>query len=300
MFQEDINKSTKAVENVAEVPSVAYTSINNLFESVVGYLPKIMAGIFVLFIFWAFGKILKHIFLKTSERAKLAPRLRVLISRLLAGIVFLFGTFTALTVIIPKFDFGDLIAGLGFTSFIIGFATKDILNNFLSGILVLWHEPFKIGDYVSVKSNRGEVEHIGIRATQLRMYDGERVLIPNGEMYSSTLIIRGAGTKRRMKLKISTSYKANIEETKATIQKVLFEAEGVDDNPKPSVYVTDLASDGVNLSIYFWINTDENSPMGVFDDIASNIKGALNKLGIILYTPTLAVLKEKDILPDKN
>ena len=189
-----------------------------------------------------------------------------------------------------------MIAGLGFSSFIIGFATKDILNNFLSGILVLWQEPFKIGDYLFVKGNQGVVEHIGVRATRLRMDDGERILIPNGEMYSSSLIIREARTTRRMNLKISVSYKSRIRKVKKIIHTVLLEAVGVENDPKPNVYVTDLAAEGVSLSIYFWIDTDENSPIGVFDDIATEIKESLNDSGITLYPPTVAVLKEKENL----
>ncbi len=296
MLQENTNTSTNTLENAVEIPNVAYQSINNLLDSIMAHSPKILAGVFVLLIFWVFGKIVKFIFLKTSKKAKLDPRLRLLVSRLLVILVFILGIFTAMTVVIPKFSFGDLIAGLGFTSFIIGFATKDILNNFLSGILVLWQEPFKIGDYLFVNKNQGAVEHIGVRATRLRMDDGERILIPNGEMYSSTLTIRDAGTKRRMNLKISTSYKADIGETKAIIQKVLLEEKGVENNPNPNVYVADLASEGVNLSIYFWIDTDENSPIKVFDSIATNIKESLNNSGVTLYPPTVAILKEKENL----
>lgn len=300
MLQGNTNTSTNVVENAAEISGVAYQSINSLVESFVGHLPKIVGGLFVLFVFWVIAKLLRRIFLSTSAKAGVDPRLVTLISRLLVLSVFVLGVFTALTVMIPSFGFGDLIAGLGFTSFIIGFATKDILSNFLSGILVLWQEPFKIGDYVFVKGNQGQVEHIGVRATRLRMDDGERILIPNGEMYSSTLIIRESGTKRRMKLKISTSYKADIRETKGIIKKVLFEAQGVDNTPKPNVYVTDLASEGVSLSVYFWIDSEKNSPIGVFDDIATAIKESLNKSGITLYPPTVAVLKEKEVLRQIN
>jgi len=296
MLQENTNTAAKVVENAAEIPSVTYQSVSNLAEAFTAYSPKILAGIFVLAIFWIAGKILKFIFLSTSKKANLDTRLRVLISRLLVFAISILGVFTALTVIIPNFSFGDLVAGLGFTSFIIGFATKDILNNFLSGILVLWQQPYKVGDYIFVNDNQGAVEHIGVRATRLRMDDGERILIPNGEMYSRSLIIRDAGTQRRMNLKISTSYKASIKETKEIIQKVLFEAEGVDNSPNPDVYVTDLASDGVNLSVYFWIDTDKNSPIKVFDNITTNIKELLNNSGITLYPPTVAVLKEKENL----
>ena len=141
---------------------------------------------------------------------------------------------------------------------------------------------------------------IGVRATRLRMDDGERILIPNGEMYSTSLIIRDAGTERRMNLKISVSYKSKIAKVKEIIYRVLFEADGVENDPKPNVFVMDLNAEGINLSIYFWINTKENSPIGVFDDVATEIKESLNDSGITLYPPTVAVLREKEDLREIN
>lgn len=297
MFQ---NNSNSVVKDASEATSVAYSSIEQMWFSFIEHLPKILAGLIFFAIFWLLGKIFKSIFLAASRKTKLDVRLRILFSRLAVVLFFIVGLFTALTVMIPKFGFGDLIAGLGFSSFIVGFATKDILNNFLSGILVLMQEPFKIGDYVFVKDNQGEVEHIGVRATRLRMDDGERILIPNGEMYSSSLIIRDAGTKRRMSLKISVSYKSKIKRVKEIIHKVLHDANGVEFEPAPNVFVTDLSSEGINISVYFWINTEENSPIKVFDELATEIKESLNESDVTLYPPTVAVLKDRGELPDAD
>lgn len=294
------NTILEVAEKTIESPGMVYEALEKLWISFINQFPNIIAGVIVLIIFWIIGKILRKIFLSTSKKTQLDSRLVTLFSRLLVVVIFVLGIFTALTVIIPNFGFGDLVTGLGFSSFIIGFATKDILKNFFSGILVLMQEPFKIGDYVFIKDNQGEVEHIGVRATRLRMDDGERILIPNGEMYSSSLIIRDAGTKRRMNLKISVSYKSNIKQVKEIIHKVLFDAEGVEFDPKPFVYVMDLNAEGINLSIYFWVNTNKNSPIQVFDDIATNIKESLNEEGITLYPPTVAVLKEKEKLREIN
>lgn len=283
MLQENANTSTKFIENASEVTNVARQSIENLLNSIVAQLPYILAGLLVLLLFWLAAKVVKSIFWAATKRTHLDDRLRILFSRLIVVMIVILGIFTALTVIIPTFSFGDLITGLGFTSVVIGFATKDILSNLLSGVLILWQQPFQIGDYVSVGSNQGKVEYIGVRASRLRKDDGELVLIPNGDMYSSALTIRGAGAQRRMNLKISIGYKANVTEAKTIIRQVLANSNEVESDPKPNVYVADLASDGVNLSIYFWINTDKNSPIEVFDRIATEIKETLQKAEIELY-----------------
>lgn len=292
MFFQNSNVANGAVASAKTTYDVALQSINNLINSIVERLPYILAGILVLLLFWLLAGLIKRLFWAASKRTKLDSRLRILFSRLIGVVVFILGIFTAFTVIIPSFRFGDLIAGLGFTSFVIGFATKDILNNLFSGVLILWQQPFKIGDYIFVKSIEGKVEYIGVRATRLKKDDGEIVLIPNGEMYSNALTIRGAGAGRRMKLKVSVGYEADIDHVKVTIINALKTLEGVENEPPSKVVVTDLTSDGADLSIYFWVNTDKNSPQLVFDTVASGIKKAVDEAGIELYPPSTVIMQQ--------
>jgi len=302
MFLQNTNASAKVLENASEVTNVAYSSVNNLAEAGIALLPKLAAGIIVLIFFWLLSKGFKKVFWATSNRTRLDNRLRILFSRLIGIAILVLGIFTALTIVVPSFGFGDLIAGLGFTSFVVGFAAKDILNNLFSGVLILWKEPFKIGDYIFVKDKQGKVEYIGVRATTLKMDDGERILMPNGEMYSQPLVIRGAGAARRMKLKISIGYDAEIEQAKSKIVDVMNAMSGVVTDPKPSVYVTDLASEGVDLTIYFWINTNENKPMEVYDRVATGIKKALSKSDIEIYPTSPIIVQEAkvQILSENN
>lgn len=296
MFLQNSNtKATeKILENASEVTGTAYSSINNIYNSIIAELPLIAAGFVVLIFFWILGKIIKAVFLSTSKRTHLDERLRILFSRLISVSIFVIGFFTALTIIIPNFSFGQLVAGLGFTSFIVGFATKDILNNLLSGVLILWKQPFHIGDYIFIKDKQGEVKYIGVRATRLGMDDGEQILIPNGEMYSNALVIRSAGAHRRMRLKISIGYESKVSDAKALILRVLEQMETIVNEPAPSVYVTDLTADGINLSVYFWVDTNKNSPLKTFDEAAVGINRELREADIGLYPPTPMILKNED------
>lgn len=294
MFLQNSNKTVDVVENASQAPKIAYKSLNDLLTSAIEQLPIIAAGIIVLIIFWILAKILRKIFWATSSRTKLDNRLRVLFSRLIGTIIFVIGVFAAFTVIFPSLQFRDLIAGLGFTSFIVGFATKDILNNLLSGVLILWKQPFQIGDYIFVKDKQGKVEYIGVRATTLRMDDGEKILIPNGEMYSEALIIRNAGAERRIKQQISIGYEADIRKAKSKILELLKNIEGVSDEPQPNVYVTNLTAEGINLSIYFWINTNTYKTMDVIDQVTTAIKEELNKSNVEIYPPNSIIVQRAE------
>jgi len=288
------SNTSRIIENAWTIKDVTYDSINNILASIFERLPYILAGLLVMAIFFVLARIIRLIFWSTSGRTKLDYRLRILFSRLIVVFIVVLGIFTALTVVVPTFGFGDMITGLGFTSFVIGFATKDILNNLLSGVLILWQQPFRIGDYLFVGTNQGKVEYIGVRATQLRKDDGELILIPNGDMYSNALTIRGAGANRRMNLKISVGYESDIEQVRRTIKNALQNVSGVVAEPKPNVYVTDLAADGVNLAIYFWINTNEAKPIEVFDRVATEIKASLSRASVEMYPPNTVIVQNAE------
>ncbi|MFT3744170.1 MAG: mechanosensitive ion channel [Pyrinomonadaceae bacterium] len=288
------NANTRILDNASQITDVAWQSINNLLTTIIERLPFLLAGILVAGLFFLFGKVVRKVFLATTTRAKLDIRLRLLFSRLIVVTIALLGIFTAFTIIIPSFGFGDLIAGIGLTTFAIGFATKDILNNLLSGVLILWQQPFKIGDQIFIDKTQGRVEHIGVRATSLRKDDGELVLIPNGDMYSNMLTIRGAGTKRRMSLNVMLGYEADIDHAKADIHSALLLASGVVSEPPPNVYVTDLAAEGVKITINFWINTFEARPREVFDRAATSIMRALNRSGFEPYPPNAVIIRESN------
>lgn len=282
----------------ADVQGTVLDSIRGLLTSIFGRLPFLLAAAIVLILFWLLSKLVRYAFMAATRKARIDTRLRLLISRLIVVAVYVVGVFVALTVVIPSFDLGSLIAGLGFTSFVIGFATKDILNNFLSGVLILWQRPFEIDDYLFVGKDQGKVEYIGVRATSLRKDDGEIVLIPNGDMYSSALTIRGASAKRRMTIKFNLGYDVDVESAKQTALSAMIATDGVVTEPRPNVYVTDLAPEGVLVTANFWLDTNQSRPLAVYDRAAVSIMQALHDAEIELFPPgSMIVQRPKDDAP---
>ncbi|MEP6850405.1 MAG: mechanosensitive ion channel domain-containing protein, partial [Acidobacteriota bacterium] len=155
--------------------------------------------------------------------------------------------------------------------------------NLLSGVMILWHKPFDIGDYLFIGTHQGKVEYIGVRATSLRKDDGETILIPNGEMYSGALTVRGAGARRRMNVKISVDYDSDISRAKRCISDALKESPDVLSEPKPNIYITDLTVDGVLITVNFWIDTDKHRPIVAYDQAVSVMLKHLDEAGIELF-----------------
>ncbi|MEO6724414.1 MAG: mechanosensitive ion channel family protein [Blastocatellia bacterium] len=270
--------------------SVVWRTFTDLGESLLVRVPYIVIGLIVFLGFLLLARIIKRILLTAGERTRLDPTLADLLGRLASLVIMALGLFVAAVVIFPAFKPGDLIAGLGITSVAIGFAFKDILQNFFAGILILWRQPFVVGDQIRSSGFEGTVEEINIRSTRLKTYDGERAVLPNGDVYTNAVLVRTAYDKRRVRFTVGVGYPDSLEQARATIHRVLSETDGVLDDPGPWVYVAELAPSSVNFNVYFWVASQQANVLAVSDRVATGIKLALDAAGIDMPFPHTVVL----------
>ncbi|HEX6187321.1 MAG TPA: mechanosensitive ion channel family protein [Pyrinomonadaceae bacterium] len=270
--------------------NLLWNTLHNLWVGFLGQLPYIVIGFIVFVVFLVVARILKRVVHAAGERTRLDLTLADLLGRLASFLITVLGLFVAAVIIFPAFKPGDLITGLGITSVAIGFAFKDVLQNFFAGILILWRRPFIVGDQIRAKEYEGTVEEITVRSTRLRTYDGERAVLPNGDVYTHAVLVRTAYDKRRVKFTVGIGYPDSIEEARRTIQRVLNETEGVFRDPAPWVHVTELAPSSVNFTVYFWVQSDQVKVLDVSDRVATGIKLALDSAGIDIPFPHRVVL----------
>lgn len=273
--------------------NLLWNTLHNLWVGFLGQLPYIVIGFIVFVVFLVVARILKRVVHAAGERTRLDLTLADLLGRLASFIITVLGLFVAAVVIFPAFKPGDLITGLGITSVAIGFAFKDVLQNFFAGILILWRKPFIVGDQIRAREYEGTVEEITVRSTRLRTYDGERAVLPNGDVYTHAVLVRTAYDKRRVKFTVGIGYPDSIEEARGTIKRVLNETEGVFRDPVPWVHVTELAPSSVNFTVYFWVQSDQAKVLDVSDRVATGIKLALDSAGIDMPFPHRVVLFHK-------
>jgi small-conductance mechanosensitive channel len=213
-----------------------------------------------------------------------------LLGGLAVWIFSILGLLLAAVVIFPTFKPGDLLAGLGITLVAIGFAFKDILQNWLAGVFILWRRPFQIGDQIRTQEHEGTVEDINVRSMMLKTYDGERVVVPNSDVYTSTIVVRTAYGVRRVRFTVGVGYGCDLEAARETIRQVLETTEGVLSVPQPMAHVVELAPSQVNFTAYFWTAADQANVILVGDRVATGIKLALDGAGIDIPYPHTVVL----------
>lgn len=267
-----------------------WNSIFGMFNSFLVRLPYIVVGIVVFGVFLIIGKIVSKAIRTAGERTRLDITLADLLARIGSFVIMILGVFVAAVIIFPTFNPGDLVAGLGITSVAIGFAFKDVLQNFFAGILILWRRPFVVGDQLKFREYEGTVEEINVRSTRLKTFDGERAVIPNGDIYANAVLVKTAYDTRRVKFVVGIGYLDDIEKGRETIRQVLDGTEGVLPEPGPWIYVSELAPSSVNFTIYFWVDSQQANVLKVSDKVATNIKYALDEAGIDMPYPHSVVL----------
>lgn len=275
----------------AEISAV-WDKIESMIDSFIVLLPNMVLALIVFAIFFFVGRAIKRVVRRVTRNHRQARNLGLVLGRLAQGITVLVGLFVALSIVIPTFRAGDLVQLLGISGVAIGFAFRDILQNFLAGILILLTEPFQIDDQIVFKNFEGTVENIETRATTIRTYDGRRIVIPNAELFTNSVTVNTAFDNRRMEYDVGIGYGDDIERAKQLMLEAMHSVDEVLNDPAPDVLVMELAESSVNIRVRWWI-----APPRRIDDLRSRDKviSAIKKKvydenGIDLPYPTRQIL----------
>ena len=216
--------------------------------------------------------------------------LGVLLGGFAKWVVLLFGVLVVATIVFPSVKPADVLATLGIGSVAIGFAFKDILQNWLSGLLILYRQPFRTGDQIQSGEFEGTVEHIEARATLIRTYDGQRVVVPNSDIYTRAVTVRTAFPKRRSEYDVGIGYGDDINKACEVILEALSEVQVLAKDPAPEAIPWALDASAVNIKIRWWSDSRRADVVQAQGEVIAAVKQALSRAGIDMPFPTRVVL----------
>ena len=270
--------------------SEMWQTIERMGDGFVETLPRLVLALVVVALFYLVGKGVRAVVRRNAQRRGEQRTLELAVGRLAQAGILLVGVLVAVTAAFPSFTPANLISTLGIGGVAIGFAFKDIFQNFLAGILILVTRPFAVGDQIRFKDYEGTVEDIQTRATFLKTYDGRRVIIPNGELYTNSVTVNTAFGERRWEYDIGIGYGDDIEKARRIILHALREAEDVSPDPQADVIVVALAESTVNLRARWWTKSRIADGLTAQDRVLTRVKQALVAEGIDLPFPTRQIL----------
>jgi small-conductance mechanosensitive channel len=263
----------------------AWMTIVEMGKGFFEHLPYIIVSIAVVLIFMLLSRVAKKAVIKIGRPSLVDDVLVNILSSLAGFAVTIFGVFVAAVILFPDFNASKLIAGLGIGSVAVGFAFKDILQNFFAGLLILWQKPFTIGQQIYTQDYYGTVEDINVRATEIKTFDGQRIVIPNGAIYTNPIKVITAYDQRRTELTIGISYNSPVETARKLIEDVLTNASGVVNDPKPWIYLSEFADSSVNFQVYYWTKPEQAETLRVKNEVMSAIWHAFDEHDIEIPFP---------------
>jgi small conductance mechanosensitive channel len=271
--------------------SAAWEKVQSMVNGFFALLPNVVLASIIFAIFFIVAGTTRRLVRRLTRDRRHARNLGLILGRLAQWTILLIGLFISLSIVIPTLRAGDLVQLLGISGVAIGFAFRDILQNFLAGILILLTEPFQLDDQIIFKDFEGTVENIQTRATMIRTYDGRRIVIPNSELFTNSVTVNTAFENRRLEYDVGIGYGDDLDAAKRLILEAIRETEEVLPEPALDVLVMELAGSTVNIRARWWVKPPRRAEvLNLQDKVLTAIKKKLTANGIDLPFPTQQIL----------
>jgi small conductance mechanosensitive channel len=263
---------------------VGFFTIDNL-KSVLNDLCKVglqyIGKIILAYVVWRLGKILIKYILKFSLKALGKSQIDAGVVKFINSIAkFTLYAILLVTVVgILGFETTSLVTVFGSAALAVGISLQGSLSNFAGGILLLIFRPFKIGDYIITGTNEGTVISVEILYTRLRTADNKIVILPNGTLSNSSIInVTGIDEFRRLDIQVGVSYKADVNQAKKVLMKVMESQSDIIKEREMIVVIKSFDDNCVRLETQAWVKNDQY--MDVKYRLLEQYKNILDENGI--------------------
>jgi len=299
LAQASTRRTSERARFVTDVRASVDTAFARLLEAAISIVPRALAALLVIGVFWALAAGVRAVVRMISRRLIHDRTVENLIKQVSYYTVWLLGLIVAATAF--GLEPGALATGLGLTSLALGFALKDILSNFVSGLLILTLRPFQLGDQIVIGETEGTVERIELRATQIRTYDGRRVLVPHADTFTSRVTNNTAAPVRRGQVVCYLGYDVELQKVLRVLEEATLRADGVIAEPQPSVAIREMGQSELAFQVQFWCDSRRSDFMLTASRVRANLIDALRAAGIALPGPAVhqVVLREAGPAPDQ-
>lgn len=249
-------------------------SFNSFFNNILLIAPNIVTALVILVITFLIGRGFSKLFLGKIKRKVKDTLLAGFLGQIGKWVIYLLGALAALQVLGFGYFAASLLTGAGISAIIMGFAFKDIAENFLAGILLAINRPFNIGDIIEVDKYKGTIKNLELRTTHIRTADGRDIYIPNSALIKSSLVNYTKDGLLRLDFGIGLATETNLEEVRKLILDHLQTLDKILKIPPANVIVENLGVSTIDVRVLFWtdiLKTKTDKPDTLGDPIRSQI-----------------------------
>jgi small-conductance mechanosensitive channel len=280
-----------------EPVSILIAQLRGIARASIELLPQIAVALIVILLTAGLSKLIRSITRRGFKRTKLRKSLKELFTLLISIFVWVLGIMIAAVIVFPGLTPASMLAGLGIGSVAIGFAFKDVFENFLAGIIILFRREMRIGDYIECENIEGQVDQIAIRESHIRQTDGQLVIVPNSILFKNPVTVRTSLEKRRVTVICGVAYDVDLAEARSVIEKAVEACDTVEQDEKPiQVFAKEFGDSSINFEVTWWTGSKPVDVRSSRDQVISSIKRALDAASIEIPFP-YRTLTFKEPLP---
>lgn len=276
---------------------IMWRQVTEMARDTIALLPQLAVALVVLVLTWGLAALGSSLVGRALARTKLRPSLRDLFTLLTSISIWVLGILIAAVILFPGLTPASILAGLGIGSVAIGFAFKDVFENFLAGVIILFRREMRIGDHIECEGIEGKVAHISIRETHIRQTDGQLVIVPNAMLFKNPVYVRTDQEYRRQTIICGVAYDVDVATARQVITEAVQGCETVaqDDNPI-QIFAQEFASSSINFEVTWWTGSAPVDQRRSRDEVVEAVKAALDDAGLEIPFP-YRTLTFKEPLP---
>lgn len=177
-----------------------------------------------------------------------------------------------------------LIAGLSIAGIAVGFAARDSIENFISGVTILIDQPFRVGDYIEIDDEYGQVDEITLRSTRIRTVRNEIMVLPNTEMITQRITNHTKRNVLRIDIPFGIAYKERPAEAREALLPLVNHDDRILSQPRPTVIVTEMSDSSVDMRLRFYIS-DPTKELPIQWEYTEKVREALREADIEIPFP---------------
>lgn len=250
-------------------------------DKIIGFLPSLIGAIIVLFVGVWICRLIRKFVRRLMITRSVDITIQNFVNELLRWVLYIILFLTVIQKIgVPVSSFLGALAAAGVA---IGLALQGSLSNFAGGIMLLILKPFRIGDSIEAKGHIGTVERIGMFYTTIIKFGNERVIIPNGPLFSDNIINYSQNPTRRDNIIVGIGYGSDLKKAKEILYSLTQSCPTALQDPAPVVYVNELADSSVNFTLRVWSKTEHYWDTHFY--LIEQIKLTFDKEGIEIPFP---------------
>lgn len=239
-------------------------TLNDYYEGFLHILPRLAFAIILLLLLIFLARAIQGFFRRQMTKRMDDKLLGGFIAKIVQTLYWIVGIILVLQVLDMTAIASSLLAGAGISAIVLGFAFRDMGENFLAGIIMAFRKPFRQGDIIQINDVTGKVLQLNIRDTQVKTFDGKDVFVPNGLILKNPLYNFTIDGYLRYEFVIGLDYESDVGTAVKIIMEALKKVPGVlTEEKSPSVTIKELSSSTINLNAYFWID-DFDSRSSIF------------------------------------